>query len=881
MAEMPHTIPAGSLRDTPKTPAQETGLLETPRPVSDSFGETLNANERPHSASGPKLGEFELQERLGKGGMGTVYKSFHPRLQKTVAIKILNDARDMSIDDLNRFRGEALLVATLQHANIVQVFDILQENGNPFIVMEYVDHGSLEKRLAGKPQPPRVAVEWMETIARAVAYAHEHKIIHRDLKPANILVTSDGVLKITDFGLGKRIDSSQNDTRSGVIIGTPNYMAPEQASGNTQQIGPPADIHALGAMLYEMLTGRPPFQGVNLVEILEQVINAEPAAPSRLVARIPKELSTICLKCLSKSPARRYESALALADDLHRWQEGVAILARPTGRVERLGRRIRRHPLRSASIVLATLLLASAATVFWLNRDLHFKEAQRAELERLAEQSEQDARQSSALYVASHDALETVLDRIHFDPNLRNAPGIGDLRKLLRDRYEGLVGLLEQDHRHDRLPLARAHDRIAKLYDRADKTDLALRNYEQSSRIYLELAKAENRPERVLELRLGLGLSLTEQGNLHFDLGHLSTTEDLYRNALRELEIARSLFANGTDGTTTQSARDSLLSAIAEVHHRLGSLLESQSKRQESLKEFKQALEIRQKLVENNPDNKEFLRDLARNFGYQGDVELDEGMFSQAENSYWKSHKIRGKLYKRDATAAADIEAAFQYARGFTNFGNYHIRLRNFSTARHYFTQAEEIQIQVQQKEPDNLDYILDLATSRLRLAEVGLLQKDDDPAIYTNLHLAHEELEKAVNKDTKQVPLNAGLAEACLLEAVLKADLKEVPPEVNSNLHHAADLLEQLNKVRPEANFKYLLASTQALRSESSGRPFRVDIGWFQNLKEALELGYQRKDVRDIENDRVFRKYKDQPEFRKLLKFEPAATPTQTSSVH
>ena len=833
---------------------------------------TLNAVEPPSATYSAKMGEFELKEKLGKGGVGIVYKSYHPRLQKTVAIKILKDAGELSVDDLNRFRGEALLAATLQNANIVQVFDILQENGNPFIVMEYVDGGSLEQKLERKPQPPRLAVEWLLTVARAVAYAHEHQIIHRDLKPANILVTREGVLKITDFGLGKRLDSALNETRSGMLIGTPHYMSPEQAAGNTQQIGPSADIHALGAILYEMLTGRPPFQGVTLVEILDQVVNAEPLSPSRLVARIPKELSTICLKCLSKSPARRYATASALAEDLRRWQDGEAIVARPTGRLERLNRRIHKHPLRWALAVAAALLVLLGTAIYFEDADRRTKEADRAREAANAVRSEEDAKQSAMLYAASHGALESVLEHINTDPNLRSAPGTRELRGLIRDRYEHLVVLMENDTRsRDRMPLASAYDRLGKLYNRDDKSETALDKLERASRIYDTMVSDGDSPERMAEVKHRLGLNLTEQGSLLYDLGRLTESESTYRRALQELTSARQALNALSATSDKKTEADEVLKYIAEVGHGLGVLLRSESKRKESLEEFKLALAIRADLVARNGDNVQFQRDLARNYGFQGDVELALGLVKEAEFSYWKSHDIRHKLYKPTSNALDDVEAAFQYARSLANFGNYHIRMRNFATARHFFDQTETIQKDVLRKEPDNNDYGSDLAGTQIRIVEAAILQGVLDESATKTLQTATKALTDILIRDPKNISLSAALAESNLLTGVLKFEEPKTRQEAVTHLLDTMKYLEMPLNARPEADYKYLLASAQALYSENLGRPFRSDSSWFKHLKDAIDLGYNRKDKSDVANDRAFRSFKDHAEFRKL--FAPAGT--------
>ena len=261
-----------------------------------------------------------------------------------------------------RFLAEAEAVARLQHPNIVQIHHIGEADGLPFFELEYVDGGSLDRRLDGTPWPARRAAELIESVARGVAEAHRQGIVHRDLKPGNVLLAADGTPKITDFGLAKSLAADSGLTRTDSIMGSPSYMAPEQAEGKTKQVGPLADVYALGAILYELLTGGPPFRGTTALEILDQVKNAEPVPPSRLVPGLPRDVETIALKCLQKEPGKRYDSAAALAEDLRRFLGGEPIVARPVPVWERAWRWCRRHPapagLTAAVVVVAALGLA-------------------------------------------------------------------------------------------------------------------------------------------------------------------------------------------------------------------------------------------------------------------------------------------------------------------------------------------------------------------------------------------------------------------------------------------------------------------------------------------------------------------------------------------
>jgi serine/threonine protein kinase len=290
------------------------------RPLSAGGPEELPPPPLPQAGPRwPTIPGFEILGELGKGGMGIVYKARQLNLNRLVALKRILSGSHADVEETARFRREAEAAAQLQHPNIVHVYDIREPDGCLYCSLEFVEGGSLDKRLTGQPLPPRQAAELVEVLARAIHFAHQHGIIHRDLKPANVLLTQDGTPKITDFGLAKRIDVPADQTPTGAILGTPSYMAPEQARGQVKAIGPAADVYALGVILYELLTGRRPFQAATVLELLQQVVSQGPVPPSRLESSVPADLEAICLKCLEKEPARRYGSAQELANQLRAW----------------------------------------------------------------------------------------------------------------------------------------------------------------------------------------------------------------------------------------------------------------------------------------------------------------------------------------------------------------------------------------------------------------------------------------------------------------------------------------------------------------------------------------------------------------------------------
>jgi serine/threonine-protein kinase len=347
----------------------------------------------------PKIQGYEIEALLGRGGMGIVFRARHLRLNRLVALKMLLGGEYAQPQELARFLREAKSVAGLRHTNLVQVHDVGDHEGRPYFTMEYVEGGSLAQKLLGAPQSAHQAAALLATLADAVQVAHQGGIVHRDLKPANILLQpkpelsstkpeirtaksekaggtpgsefgfriSDFIPKIADFGLARHFDTGSALTQTGDRVGTPSYMAPEQAMGKRRTIGPSVDIYSLGALLYELLTGRPPFRGETPTETELQVIYQEPVPPSRLNAKVPRDLETICLKCLHKEPRRRYATAGALADDLRRFQRGESIVARPIGPLERLAKWIRRRPAVAALLGVTFVFTAALITgALWL-----------------------------------------------------------------------------------------------------------------------------------------------------------------------------------------------------------------------------------------------------------------------------------------------------------------------------------------------------------------------------------------------------------------------------------------------------------------------------------------------------------------------------------
>src|SRR5262245_54013490 len=354
----------------------------------------------------PQVLGYEVESVLGRGGMGVVYRARHLKLNRTVALKTLLAGAYAGPAERARFQREAEAVAGLCHANIVQVYEVGEHEGRPYFTMELIDGGSLAQKLAAAPPTVRWAAELMASLADAVAVAHGTGIVHRDLKPANILLTADGTPKISDFGLARRLEGEGGLTWTGTAVGTPSSMAPEQVSGNVGPTGPATDVYGLGAVLYELLTGRPPFRGGTALETSRQVLSDEPVCPSRLNPLVPRDLESVCLKCLQKDPLRRYSSAAELAEDLRRYLLGQVVAARPVGNWDRAGKWIRRNPAvasLSATAVLALVAGTVASLLFALeaNRQATELKAQTRAAEENARRAQDNEEKATRILVSS------------------------------------------------------------------------------------------------------------------------------------------------------------------------------------------------------------------------------------------------------------------------------------------------------------------------------------------------------------------------------------------------------------------------------------------------------------------------------------------------
>jgi tetratricopeptide (TPR) repeat protein len=481
-------LPAGSPSEHEVTQNLPSGMVPAAASAAPAAQPTLNPEQsgRPagwtrvlppdqtaalsESATFLTIPGYEILGELGRGGMGVVYKARQLGLGRIVALKTILAGPHASGAGLARFRAEAEAVGRLQHPNVVQIHEVGTHEGRPFFSLEYCPGGSLAEKLDGTPWAPARAAHLVETLAWAVEAAHCAAVVHRDLKPANVLLAEDSTPKITDFGLAKKV-GEEGQTASGAILGTPSYMAPEQAGSKGKEIGPPADIYALGAILYELLTGRPPFRAATPIDTVLQVVNAEPIAPSRLQLGVPRDLETVCLKCLEKEPHKRYPSAHELAEDLARFQHNEPIRARPVGTVERLLKWTRRRPAVAALVGVSALALLCVALGGLFYAQYQHDRAQLALRELNDRRRQDDARSSihSLVDQARADMANQAWDQAK--QNLSGARGLVAADPALEELREEVDRLLKEvDSQLDRQgSRQRALARLRRFADRRDQ----------------------------------------------------------------------------------------------------------------------------------------------------------------------------------------------------------------------------------------------------------------------------------------------------------------------------------------------------------------------------------------------------------------------------
>jgi serine/threonine protein kinase/Tfp pilus assembly protein PilF len=673
------------------------------------------------------LSKYELLEELGRGSMGVVYKAREPELDRLVALKVILAGPHAGADQIVRVHREARAIARLKHPNIVQIHEIGDDDGRPFLCMEYVDGPGLDQVLArwnGKGRlavTPEAAARLMQTLAGAVHYAHQQGIIHRDLKPANILLQTatsvseverrdsaleiqldthgmrSAIPKIADFGLAKFLDSSGDTAQTGHLVGTPTFMAPEQADGRVHEVGPGVDIYALGVILYQLLTGRPPFQASTVQETLELVRTAEPTSPWQLQPHLPRDLQTICLKCLAKEPRSRYTSALALSEDLRRFLAGKPIAARPASVSDRLIKWTKRRPVVAGLIAgLILTVAAGGAGVIW--------EWQRAERNARAFKRERDkafeqrgrAERHLASARKSIDELSTLGAQLRLQPQLHKT-GEALLEKVLAF-YQDVL----QDESADpevRLATAQVWGRVGHIRHELGQWDKAAEAFQQNSILLEGLLQQD--PDSTL-YRRQLGGALSSRAHVLRDQGKTQEAKEAYRRAAA---MEEQVLATAPEDPTFQSSLSNILFNTTTV-------LSQQEEAAEKGQLYQRAIALIRSAQKSNPNETGYQAGLALYLEGLGMFQLECGQGALAEATSRASIDIRERLRKQ---GRVDRWTQRYLGRGYSNLGWIVAGCGRLDEAQTIYAQAGEILGKLYKDYPDWVICRNDLFHNRVR----------------------------------------------------------------------------------------------------------------------------------------------------------------------
>lgn len=643
------------------------------------------------------FGEYTVLAALGQGGMGVVWKARQRRPDRLVALKMFRAGDLASPTDVQRFRNEAEVIAQLDHPHILPVYEVGEHDGVHYFSMKLVEGGSLAAHPDSYRADPRSAARLLATIARAVHYAHQRGILHRDLKPSNILLDSEGQPHVSDFGLAKRVETDSSLTQSGTLVGTPSYMAPEQTSGNKGAVTTATDVYGLGAVLYALLTGRPPFVGETVLETMEQVKNREPVPPRRINPKVDRDLETICLKCLQKEPNRRYESAQVLAEDLERWLKGEPIRARRAGRWERLRKWVRRRPALASLIMVSILaVLGLLAGLLW--HDAQLEEAARREHDQ-AEQArrERDAAEESRRW--ARQAVDDMYTEVA-EKWLQRQPR---LQPLQRDFLEKALRFYQHDAEQDGAVSAvqqrtgMAYYRLGGIQRMLGRHKEALEGDRKALTIFQKL-HADAPQEAVYRYQLSacyhaLGLELK-------DTGKLSEADQVLQQAIA---LCQRLLLDFPD---RPQFRDHL--AACRITH--AGLLADTGRVPEAERAYRETLDMLEKSVGRSSADPKYRNTLATTYDLLSCLLVNIGRPREAEPIIRKALAILEKLATEHP---GEPEYRGRWATNLQNLGTVLIRSGRAREAQEVYRQALTIETKLVADFPAVPGYRFDLATTQ------------------------------------------------------------------------------------------------------------------------------------------------------------------------
>jgi serine/threonine-protein kinase len=754
------------------SPLLDTGSRNSLRATSAQVDRLVGV--QPPSA-GQRFGDYELLGEVARGGMGVVFKARQISLNRVVALKMILAGQLATSDEVQRFRLEAAAAAQLDHPHIVPIYEVGECGGQHYFSMKLIEGGNFTT--AGRSTPlaarkQREIAQLLATVARAVHYAHQRGILHRDLKPANILLDVQGEPHVTDFGLARRMESEASLTQSGAIVGTPSYMAPEQASGQ-KGLTTAADVYSLGAILYELLTGKPPFRAETPLQTLLLVREQEPTRPRSLIPEVDRDLETICLKCLAKEPQKRFGSAEALAEDLERWINGEPIQARRAGRLERGWRWCKRQPLFAATLgLLLVVFLGGFGLVGWQwqRAEANFEEGQKhlqtaedqktlaekreGEAEKERQRAQQEKTRAEELrqlaeqrFVQAHAVVKEFGFKLS-ENQLRRIPGMEPFRKrILQDVIKYYRELIKQKEDPKlRLDAADAYHCLGSIIASIGLRVEAWKEYEQGLRLYEELLRGTPRDQK---LRRERGLLLLHMGQLKRDVGAWAEAVDLMgrsRNALEEL------CRDYPENATHRSEMLAVAMNLANLHLERGHLKEAENF-------FKQTQEVRERLVKQDPKSLTFRGELAVFYYDYANIQSQLGRRAEAIRYLKMAHDINNKLAEENKSEPKIWRALALDLRA---WGSEEGLAGAAAAGQKKLEKAQEIlERLIKQSNKNLVQYLVDLAEVHRTLGYVHIKLKDKVKAAASHQE-AIKLMEQAVKRQPDQTEHLAVLAHCC-----------------------------------------------------------------------------------------------------------------------
>lgn len=764
--------------------------LDATDPASLAIREAALAAAQNAGPTATAFGDYDLLEPIAKGGMGIVYKARQRKLNRIVAIKMILAGQFADQSDIERFYSEAEAAAALSHPNIVAIHEIGEVGGQHFFSMDYIDGQSLADMVRENPLRPRRAAEFVKTIAETIQFAHDNGVIHRDLKPANILLDRRQRPLVTDFGLAKQVSSQSQRTMAGSIVGTPSYMSPEQAAGHTDQIGPLSDLYSLGAILYELLTGRPPFRAASPFETVRQVLDSEPVSPRVLNESVPRDLETICLKCLQKDRKTRYGSAQELADELDRYLRGEPIQARPISGPERFWRLCRRYPVTSSAIAAAVAFFIALPIVLAV---AYFRISAALERESIARvESDRSFREAVD---AVNDLFTTVSEN-----TLLNQPGMQPLRQeLLQKPLDYYQRFLTQRGSDPRVPdeLGGAYYRVAQITELLKTPDEALPAYESAKQIQ----------SRQVERNPGDAPRLEALGNTLNALGTVWVKKKEFDKADKEFEAAIDVRSRLANDHATQGDYQR---ALANTHMNVGMSQYKRGRLQPAREHFEQAQAIRRSALAANPTQPKLQRDLAKGYYNLGFIEQSDGDLAAAEAHFKSAVATLEALTTAKHTDLDNFDIEKLLAVCYRILGDLLPDERQ-ADRRRYYEQALAHLVPLASQNPAVSEFQTEQGAVLLNLSDLELAS-GDSPAARTSLDRAREIYQTLVQHHPDDPWFQRDLAVTLRELAKLQHSTGDHAAGAAS-LQEAKRLLTNLVTQKPnELEFKAALEATKAV---------------------------------------------------------------------